>query len=624
MTRKSDATYRYPGVVPFTTQQSHVFYGRSKEINLLFKMVSLYPITTLYSKSGLGKSSLINAGVIPKITDQNEYVPITIRFGAYEEGSELSLVDITQEALHSFTADLKSNKSINVKEKALWLDAKSIQLAGSIKPLFIFDQFEELFTYPDHQIMEFTNEISELLHPTIPQRIMNSLRSGEKISKEDQLKLTAPLESRILVSIRSDKLHLLDRIKNKIPGILKHTFELLPLSPENAHEAIVQPAMQEGNFVTPPFTYTSDALDRLIHVLKDERDGSVEGYFIQLLCEHYERNLIEKTGIKSIGLKEIGNINDVISNYYYSKINTLDPDQQAHVRFMIEDGLVSNEIRLSKHESELTGKYNVDKDLLMELVNNRLLRSTPFSRGGYTFELSHDRLVPTVLESKAHREAEEARQLEEAENARLREEAEKAKKEKEKADRQLFIFRMLTGGLIVACVIIFFVGKSALDAQKDARQANLDKFYGDAMQDRSNQDYEEAIAMLEIAKSFTGNKDTIESKIQEIEQEKLLVEQYQPYLELGDSLIQLKEYPGALRQFEVVFENDLYIKIMNNELATILNGVKSKMSIDSSYWSPIMIANQINNNSTFREAKAALDSIDIAYTKLDSLMNILQ
>ena len=68
---------------------------------------------------------------------------------------------------------------------------------------------------------------------------------------------------------------------------------------------------------------------------------------------------------------------------------------QLPARRLIEEGLVAEgeAMRLSLHESYIVQEFGVSEQLLGTLVESRLLRSEPFLRGGYTYEVSHDRLV---------------------------------------------------------------------------------------------------------------------------------------------------------------------------------------------------------------------------------------
>ncbi|MEM8529163.1 MAG: hypothetical protein AAGG68_31315, partial [Bacteroidota bacterium] len=78
-------TYRYPGAQPFSTAQQDLFFGREEDIAALSRMIRLEPLVVLYSKSGLGKSSLLSAGIVPKMEQEGKYQAVKIRFQAYSE-----------------------------------------------------------------------------------------------------------------------------------------------------------------------------------------------------------------------------------------------------------------------------------------------------------------------------------------------------------------------------------------------------------------------------------------------------------------------------------------------------------------------------------------------------------
>ena len=56
-----------------------VFWGREKESQELFYLVSNSDFVVCYAKSGEGKSSLLNAGLKPKLRE-GKYLPISVRF----------------------------------------------------------------------------------------------------------------------------------------------------------------------------------------------------------------------------------------------------------------------------------------------------------------------------------------------------------------------------------------------------------------------------------------------------------------------------------------------------------------------------------------------------------------
>ena len=68
----------WPGLATFTEEQAGQFHGRDAEIRDLTKRTERNPLTVLFGQSGLGKSSLLQAGVFPRLR-ANSYWPIYVR-----------------------------------------------------------------------------------------------------------------------------------------------------------------------------------------------------------------------------------------------------------------------------------------------------------------------------------------------------------------------------------------------------------------------------------------------------------------------------------------------------------------------------------------------------------------
>lgn len=463
--------YRYPGATPFTTGQQHIFFGRRQDTEDLCRLIRREALVVLYGKSGLGKSSLLNAGIVPAFLEEGVYTPIVIRFGAWTEGKTETPLSLTKAALtEAFQADTFL-AALLPGEGSLWYHAKNRQLNGGGRPLLLFDQFEELFSYPENQVAAFQQELAELRNTGIPLRFRRRLEAADApdLSEAEEDLLESPLEARLLFAIRSDRMHLLNRLSDYLPNVLRHSYELGPLAVEDARDAITLPAQAAGaSFATAPFAFSAPAVTRLLTFLRDDQDGGrIEGILLQMLCEHYERKQVEALGHTLLDLPQIGDPNEVVRNYYEEKIRSLPTAQQPAARLLIEDGLVSDgeAMRLSLHEAYIAHEFGVGKPLLETLVDSRLLRSEPFLRGGYTYELSHDRLVPAVLGARNQRWEEEAH----AEARRLKAEAEKTR-------RQL---RTVQGLLVAAVLALVFAGWQYFEADQAKQRAEEQRMIAD-------------------------------------------------------------------------------------------------------------------------------------------------
>lgn len=497
--------YRYPGAQPFTAQEEKQFYGRDTDVKQLMQMLLVQQLVVLYSKSGLGKSSLINAGIVPKISEEMNYHPISLRLGAWiPDQTERPLSVVKQRLLKGFKKEGFLDDIIP-QENSLWYCAKMRQIHSNGRPIILlFDQFEELFTYPFEQIEQFKTELAELLTTGVPQRfrqmldVLNATNPNLLTAEEEDL-LYDPIKLKVLIAIRSDKLHLMNRLSDHLPNILLHSYELQALSREDAKLAIVRPAAQEGNFISPPFSYTQEVLENVLIFLTD-RENRIESIQLQILCHSFEEK-VRLRQIRTLNNRNMGDLEDILANYYNNKINLIgDKTQQLAARRLIEEGLVLEDERqrTSMHEGQIQQFFKVSPALLKTLVDTHLLRAEPTERG-YSYELSHDTLILPVLEAKQKRlqeeEAEKARLERELEMERLRQEA---LKERRKRTRAILI---AFAGVVLAAMttIAFFYAQD----QKEIAQEQRDKAI--EAQERSDRDKKLAEEARNLAK-FNENQ----------------------------------------------------------------------------------------------------------------------
>ncbi|MEL6275148.1 MAG: hypothetical protein AAFU03_08605, partial [Bacteroidota bacterium] len=148
---------RYPGVQPFRTDQASIFFGRQADTQRLFSTVSSERLTVLYGKSGYGKSSLIQAGLLPRLAEENlrgrrQYIPLVVRFNAYQGGASLfdkyafhKLETIKKQGIEWVDLDLSG------VPQSLWGNWKRLAIPEKAVIVLLFDQFEEFFSYPRTQ-----------------------------------------------------------------------------------------------------------------------------------------------------------------------------------------------------------------------------------------------------------------------------------------------------------------------------------------------------------------------------------------------------------------------------------------------------------------------------------------
>ncbi len=403
-------TTRYPGIRPFERNDRSVFFGRDGDIEQLGRFIRLEKFVVLNGKSGLGKSSLLNAGVIPEL-ENLDYDLHTIRLGAYDPTRRAEL-NSPFETLYSRLKGEASYLGDHLPlEDTIWTQAKHRQLLGkSGKGLvLVMDQFEELFTWPPPEFEHFKSEFAALVNLQMPPQLANYLRNTplETFTEAQWEEIYSPLNIKVVMAIRSDRLALLNQLTDELPDILGKIFELKPLDRESARSAILLPARQEGDFSSKPFGYSLTTQEAILDFLSDDYQGRVESFQLQLVCQYIEDFVVPKEAEGfEVQFNSLPPLEEIFSNYYNRQIQGIGKARdQRNVRRFIEEGLIleEEERRLSVFEGVIRRRYGIDKKLLEQLVVSRLIRAEPLIGGGYSYELSHDTLVPPILESKKAR-----------------------------------------------------------------------------------------------------------------------------------------------------------------------------------------------------------------------------
>lgn len=422
------ARYRYPGTQSFQAKDAPLFYGRSSDQQQLARLIKLEQLVVLHGKSGLGKTSLLNAGVLPRLHGQalgetGQVVVQEIRFGAYPAAN--APLEVLENQLWDQPLQPDIDRLAEGQDR-LWCRAKSWELAQpqSDTLLLVFDQFEELFTYPSAQVQAFKVALAGLMQEGSPLWLRTALAQAAReqdaqLDRELRRRLLSPLRTKVLLTVRSDRLSLLDQFTSHLPNVLVNLYELQPLGQAAAKAAIVKPAEQTGpGFSTPPFSYSPAATTAILQSLSNAQ-GEVEPFQIQLLCQYLEQQVEADPSISVIQPHHFdgaAGIQHILHSYYERQIAALPEAEQQTARRFIEEGLLVNGQRAALTAGSERERFGVSPMLLQALLDSRLIRATNIHLGEI-YELSHDTLVEPVTRSKTERLAREERQRLEAELA---------------------------------------------------------------------------------------------------------------------------------------------------------------------------------------------------------------
>jgi hypothetical protein len=381
-----------PYVGPRAFRSGEDLPARDFEIRELTDLLIAERIALLHSPSGAGKTSLIQAGVVPRLERGHPSwgeVPFLASRPLRVKTPARTGLAVRNRYIHSVALDL-----LPLRDEAEVAEMRFPEIIAAAMPDFekytpvlIFDQFEEiLFLDPtdwDSQGVFF----AEL---------------GEALQDNDIW---------VLFAMREDYMGGLDRYLHHIPGYLHATFRLDFLDTAAAKKAIIEPADKMGVKVT------EEAADELVQRLRTIRVQSpgngvdlvkgpyVQPFQLQVVCRHLWRTLDkEKQGrFSTIDLDRVRRHADIAASlrrYYRDTVTEVAAVTGAD-ELAMRDWFESNLVTAQGFRTQtLTGPASADAGagaVLSALQDAYLLRSDTRS-GSVWYELAHDQLITPVLE----------------------------------------------------------------------------------------------------------------------------------------------------------------------------------------------------------------------------------
>lgn len=494
-----DAQNPWPWLDPFTESASSFFNGRDDDVQALQRSLLTTPVCVFFGKSGLGKTSLLLAGLFPLLRERC-LLPVPLRRVEHGAGtpalsSQLlrSLNDaVVQARLRSNTVD-NSDTAAGDDVAALWerLHDRRQHLFDTTGRrwtiVFVLDQFEEIFTLQldEHLRRQTFEQLGDLLENRVPPQVTARLDQHDELL--DHLDLDGQ-PYRFLIALREDFLPELETWTDLIPRLGPNRYRLLPMSREQALDAVQKTG---GELVDAPsaqriveFLGCQTAQSSAMRVARESR--RIEPALLSLVCASLNADRLAK---RPPGVQlDVSDLEargaQILDRFYDQAFADLPGAQRISAASWIEANLIT--IDGTRRPYPLAAVDATLLPALRELVNRRLLR-IEITEQGDQVELVHDRLATVALSRAqlAQQQAEatgrlqrekEAAELElfkqRAAAARLAEE--RADLERARAEEALAASRRtrrLLIGLMVLLVIAMGLLWWALTANEEARQA---------------------------------------------------------------------------------------------------------------------------------------------------------
>jgi Novel STAND NTPase 1 len=466
----------WPWLDPFNEEATRFFNGRSDDAATLLRMVRGSSVTVLFGKSGLGKTSLLQAGLFPALRKER-LLPVYVRL-RYDEAAgslqeQLWNAFVAECGKHQFSYREASGEAARSITDSLWLylHHRPLGLAANggppWEPVFVLDQFEEVFTIGSNDSAlheKLFSELGDLLENRIPRSVANRIEEDVDLLDAHDLDKQP---YRFLVSLREDYLPDLELWSDQIPRLGPNRYRLLPMGRTQALEAIVKTG---GNLVTElsanrivNYMSRTDHATTVLSAKRGRRssDVQVEPALLSLVCSglNAKRIAANANQLDTENLAQLGG--EIIEGFYDERLAPM----PAAVRRLIERELITSDgVRLQYPIQSALAQGEASQEQINQLVGQRILRIESIG-DSQRVELVHDRLAAVALKRRQEaeqRDATERRQLRQDEAARLDAERRKAKQARR-------ITWTATFAAILVALAFFYLYQRAATAEKAAR-----------------------------------------------------------------------------------------------------------------------------------------------------------
>jgi len=362
-----------------------LFCGRDNESYDLAALVDDNIFCTLYGKSGTGKTSLLNAGMFPRLRAMG-YLPLSIRLGMEAIGSTFQQCIAARlgKAATLQTADTVPLPADDQDEQWLWAwfaRTRFVDSEGQVRfPVLVFDQFEEVFRSRRTEAETLLRQVHFMMDPS------HSLGDDYDYN------------FRFLASIREDDLYLLEDSLDRcyLDEMKKCRYRLRALTYENALSVVLKPG---AGLFNPQ--EASEIAEMVIDLARSEQDDTINTNLLSLLCSRLYAEK-ERKNAEYITLEMVGEFME--ENPFIQFYNEATAGFHTSERNYIEDNMVDSAGRRNSI-SELDFRMHVrNADRLLE-GNNKILQRTSVGGGGqdYRIELIHDSFCEPLVEIKERR-----------------------------------------------------------------------------------------------------------------------------------------------------------------------------------------------------------------------------
>ncbi len=495
-------TSPYVGLEPYSESDAPFFFGREREQRIITANLRSSRLTLLYGASGVGKSSVLMAGVIhgletallasktgreggptPGAQGARPRARFAIaHFSAWRDPRPLERL---MERIQASVAKAAGGEQVDAWDPSTpAVEMLAAWSARARRLLVVLDQFEEYFLY-------HSGEDGDGTFATELARIVNDPN----------------LRVNFLIAIREDAWAKLDRFKGRIPHLFSNYLRVHHLDPAAARRTIEGPIEEYNRRLAPDedrFSVEPALVQAVLHdvcagdlslaqgpdAAADRSASAVRGSthqiatpFLQLVMERLWEETLAK-GLRELRkdvLDEIGGSRRIVSSHLDQSLSELNHDERVIAAEAFRFLVTPARTKIAQRASDLAyweGRPEAEVVPVLEALSSheqgRILRPLPSPPGEEErlYEIFHDVLADAILDWRQRWEQERerealARKLEEEKRSRLEEERERHR------ERRNRLVRGAAGALLVLVVALAVMTAAALHQRGLARSRAL-------------------------------------------------------------------------------------------------------------------------------------------------------
>jgi WD40 repeat protein len=397
----------YKGLVPYTGFDADFFFGREREREVIAGNLLAARLTLFYGPSGVGKSSVLLAGVVEDLrkrsrenlaNDAPGFAVVVVR-GWRDDPIETIAAATRAAVVELIGKDDLPGPPLGASLAAV-LGYWSDQLGAKV--LVVFDQFEEYFLYHEHD------------------------QGPDSFDAQFPLAVNQPtLRANFLISMREDALARLDRFKGRVPNLFDNRLQIDHLTLDAARGAVVLPIEEwnrrsgPGRRVTIESALVDDVLTQvrtglvalgsagLGTVNGGSAESRVEAPFLQVVLTALWEAEAKRGShmLRAQTLRELGGAETLARDRLDERIGRLGPEEQDVAAEVFQFLVTRSGTKIAHTAEDLAdfAELTIEEvePVLEKLAGDaRILRTLPPPRGdgASRYEIFHDVLGPAILD----------------------------------------------------------------------------------------------------------------------------------------------------------------------------------------------------------------------------------